>query len=222
MATSRDLTTATSIRQETVEVRSGLGPDTAAGMRTDEAGTELVIRAERPEGEAFLDRLACAVEVEGFRPRLAPTQPDSSSVFDFGGRREREETSLRQRPSAMRVSADSQDQLCRTPVAPTPAAILALPCYCGIMPYRAGDVRPTRRTALLWSLGTLLSVAWPASTASMAINVDADFAFAASDSTVSVTRPGSSGTTTLTITGQPGYSSTINFSSACSSSSGSL
>ena len=66
----------------------------------------------------------------------------------------------------MRVSADSQDQLCRTPVAPTPAAILALPCYCGIMPYRAGDVRPTRRTALLWTLGTLLSVAWPASTAS--------------------------------------------------------
>jgi len=39
MATSRGLTTATSIRQETVEVRSGLGPDTAAGMRTDEAGT---------------------------------------------------------------------------------------------------------------------------------------------------------------------------------------
>ena len=84
MATSRGLTTATSIRQETVEVRSGLGPDTAAGMRTDEAGTELVIRAERPEDEAFLDRLACAVAVEGFRPRLAPTQPESSSVLILG------------------------------------------------------------------------------------------------------------------------------------------
>ena len=65
-------------------VRSGLGPDIAAGMRTDEAGTELVIRAERPEDEAFLDRLACAVAVEGFRRRLAPTQPDSSSVLILG------------------------------------------------------------------------------------------------------------------------------------------
>ena len=48
----------------------------------------------------------------------------------------------------------------------------------------------------------------------LTVNVQADFAFAASAPTITIARPGGSGTATLTVTGQPGYSGTINFSAA--------
>jgi Pro-kumamolisin, activation domain/Bacterial Ig-like domain (group 3) len=48
----------------------------------------------------------------------------------------------------------------------------------------------------------------------MTVNVQADFAFAASAPTITIARPGGSGTATLTVTGRPGYSGTINFSAA--------
>ncbi len=46
------------------------------------------------------------------------------------------------------------------------------------------------------------------------VNVQADFAFTASAPAITIARPGGSGTATLTVTGQPGYSGTINFSAA--------
>jgi hypothetical protein len=46
------------------------------------------------------------------------------------------------------------------------------------------------------------------------VNVQADFAFTTTAPTITIASPGSSGTATLTITGQPGYSGTINFSAA--------
>jgi Pro-kumamolisin, activation domain/Bacterial Ig-like domain (group 3) len=49
------------------------------------------------------------------------------------------------------------------------------------------------------------------------VNVQPDFSFAASETTLAVSAPGGSGTLTLTVTGQPGYNSTINFTaSSCS------
>lgn len=45
------------------------------------------------------------------------------------------------------------------------------------------------------------------------VNVQADFVFTAVPS-ITIARPGRSGTATLTVTGQPGYSGTINFSAA--------
>jgi hypothetical protein len=52
------------------------------------------------------------------------------------------------------------------------------------------------------------------SAAPATVIVDADFSFAAGSSSVTVTRPGGTASNTLTITGQTGYNSTINFSSA--------
>jgi len=46
------------------------------------------------------------------------------------------------------------------------------------------------------------------------VTLDPDFAFAASNSTVTISTPGASGTDVLTVTGQPGYNSTISFSAA--------
>jgi len=49
------------------------------------------------------------------------------------------------------------------------------------------------------------------------VTLDGDFAFAATNSSVMVSAPGSSGTDTLTITGQPGYNATVNFTiNSCS------
>src|SRR4029077_3882335 len=45
------------------------------------------------------------------------------------------------------------------------------------------------------------------------VNVHADFALAA-DPSITISHPGGRGTATLTVTGQPGYSGTINFSAA--------
>jgi hypothetical protein len=48
------------------------------------------------------------------------------------------------------------------------------------------------------------------------VNVQPDFTFAA-DPSITIARPGGSGTATLTVTGQPGYTGTINFSAtSCS------
>jgi hypothetical protein len=52
------------------------------------------------------------------------------------------------------------------------------------------------------------------SAAPMAVSVDADFAFSVGSSSITVTKPGSNATNTLTVTGQTGYNSTINFSNA--------
>jgi hypothetical protein len=46
------------------------------------------------------------------------------------------------------------------------------------------------------------------------VNVQSDFTFTASAATITIARPGGSGTATLTVTGQPGYSGSINFSAA--------
>jgi subtilase family serine protease len=46
------------------------------------------------------------------------------------------------------------------------------------------------------------------------VNVQADFAFSSSVPTITIPSPGGSGMATLTVTGQPGYSGTINFSAA--------
>lgn len=46
------------------------------------------------------------------------------------------------------------------------------------------------------------------------VNVQADFALTAAVPTITIARPGGSGTATLTVTGQSGYSGTINFSAA--------
>jgi len=48
----------------------------------------------------------------------------------------------------------------------------------------------------------------------ISVGVDSDFAFAAANSNVMVSAPGGSGTNMLSVTGQPGYNSTITFSSA--------
>jgi hypothetical protein len=51
----------------------------------------------------------------------------------------------------------------------------------------------------------------------ISVSVDSDFAFAAANSNVTVSAPGGSGTDVLTVTGQPGYNSTVTFSSvSCS------
>ena len=47
-----------------------------------------------------------------------------------------------------------------------------------------------------------------------AVNVQADFAFTSSSPTITIASPGGSGTAMLTVTGQPGYNGTINFSAA--------
>jgi hypothetical protein len=56
---------------------------------------------------------------------------------------------------------------------------------------------------------------YTASSASpVTVTVDADFSISAGNPSIAVTKPGSSGSNTLTITGQTGYANTINFSSA--------
>src|SRR5205823_8759355 len=50
--------------------------------------------------------------------------------------------------------------------------------------------------------------------AATTVTLDADFAFSAQNATVTVRHTGDSGTNSLTITGQAGYNSTINFSNA--------
>jgi Big-like domain-containing protein len=52
------------------------------------------------------------------------------------------------------------------------------------------------------------------SAAPQSITVLSDFSFPTNPAPVSISAPGGSGSTTLTITGQPGYSGTINFTSA--------
>ena len=48
----------------------------------------------------------------------------------------------------------------------------------------------------------------------ISVGVDSDFAFAPANSNVTISTPGGNGTDVLTVTGQPGYNSTITFSSA--------
>jgi hypothetical protein len=50
--------------------------------------------------------------------------------------------------------------------------------------------------------------------AAITVNVQADFVFAAATPSITIASPGGSGTATLTVTGQPGYGGTINFSAA--------
>lgn len=50
--------------------------------------------------------------------------------------------------------------------------------------------------------------------AASVVTVQADFAFAAANPSITIASPGSSGTAMLTVTGQTGYNSTINFSAA--------
>jgi hypothetical protein len=50
--------------------------------------------------------------------------------------------------------------------------------------------------------------------AATTVNVQADFVFAAAAPSITIASPGGSGTAMLTISGQPGYSGTINFSAA--------
>jgi hypothetical protein len=50
--------------------------------------------------------------------------------------------------------------------------------------------------------------------AATTVTVQADFTFAATTPAITIANPGGSGTTMLTITGQPGYTGTINFSAA--------
>jgi len=52
------------------------------------------------------------------------------------------------------------------------------------------------------------------SSAPTTVTVQADFTFAATTTAITIANPGGSGTTMLTITGQPGYTGTINFSAA--------
>src|SRR5262249_2948188 len=52
------------------------------------------------------------------------------------------------------------------------------------------------------------------SAAPVTVTVDGDFTFSAGSSSITVSKPGGSATNTLTITGQTGYNSTINFSNA--------
>ena len=49
---------------------------------------------------------------------------------------------------------------------------------------------------------------------SITVNVQADFAFAAGAPSITIASPGGSGNVMLTVTGQPGYNGTINFSAA--------
>ena len=50
--------------------------------------------------------------------------------------------------------------------------------------------------------------------AAITVNVQADFVFAATAPSITIASPGGSGTAMLTVTGQPGYGGTINFSAA--------
>jgi hypothetical protein len=50
--------------------------------------------------------------------------------------------------------------------------------------------------------------------AAITVNVGADFVFAATGPSITIASPGGSGTAMLTVTGQPGYGGTINFSAA--------